>query len=78
MCKHINKLTNIGSDNGLPPNQCQAIIWTSDGMWLIGNLGMEFSEIMLQKCIWKCHLRNGDSFVSTSMCQHDKGQLQDH
>ena len=31
----INKLTIIGSDNGLLPSQRQAIIWTNAGILLI-------------------------------------------
>ena len=31
--------TIIGSDNGLLPGQRQAIIWTNDGVLLIGQLG---------------------------------------
>ena len=32
----VSKLTIIGSDNGLSPGRRQAIIWTSDGILLIG------------------------------------------
>ena len=32
----INKLTIIGSDNGLLPDQRQAIIWTKGEILLIG------------------------------------------
>ena len=31
----VNKLTTIGSDNGLAPSQQQAIIWTDAGILLI-------------------------------------------
>ena len=34
----VSKLTIIGLDNGLSPGWCQAIIWTNDGMLLIGLL----------------------------------------
>ena len=44
----INKLTNIGSDNGLSPGQRQAIIWTNAGILLIGPLGTNFSEILIK------------------------------
>ena len=37
---------SIGWDNGLSPFQCQAIIWTNAGMFLIGTLGTNFSEIL--------------------------------
>ena len=39
---------NIGSDNGLLPIQCQAIIWTNAGILLIGHLGTNFSEISVE------------------------------
>ena len=43
----INKLTIIGSDNGLSPGRRQAIIWTNAGISLIGPLGTNFSEILI-------------------------------
>ena len=48
--KHIciSKLTIIGSDNGLSPDWRQAIIWTNAGLLLIGPLGTNFSEILIQ------------------------------
>ena len=62
MC--FSKLTIIGSDNGLSPGRCQAVIWTNAGMLLIGPLGTNFSDILIllshfhsRKCIsnvvWK-------------------------
>ena len=42
----ISKLTIIGSDNGLSPGRCQAIIWTNIGILLNGTLGIYFSEIL--------------------------------
>ena len=42
----VSKLTIIGSDNGLLPGLCQAIIWTNDGILLIRPLGTNFSEIL--------------------------------
>ena len=44
----IGKLTIIGSDNGLSPEQRQAIIWTNAGILLIGPLGINFSEILIE------------------------------
>ena len=71
----VSKLTIIGSDNGLSPGRCQAIIWTNAGILLIGPLGTKFNEISIKihtfhsrKCIWKCCLWNGGHFVSASMC----------
>ena len=44
----IGKLTIIGSDNGLSPERRQAIIWTNAGILLIGPLGTNFSEILIE------------------------------
>ena len=44
----VNKLTIIGSDNGLSPGRRQAIIWTNDGILLIGPLGINFREILIE------------------------------
>ena len=38
----------VGSDNGLSPGWRQAIIWTNAGILLIGPLGTNFSEILIQ------------------------------
>ena len=46
----VGKLTIIGSDNGLSPERRQAIIWTNAGILLIGTLGTNFSEILIE-----CH-----------------------
>ena len=43
----VNKLTIIGSDNGLSPGRRQAIIWTNAGILLIEPLGTNFSEILI-------------------------------
>ena len=42
----VGILTSIGSDNGLSPGRCQAIIWTNAPILLIGPLGTNFSEIL--------------------------------
>ena len=44
----VGKLTIIGSDNGLSPDRHQAIIWTNDGILLIGPVGTNFSEILIE------------------------------
>ena len=44
----VGNLTIIGSDNGLSPGRHQAIIWTNVGMLLIGPLGTNFSEILIE------------------------------
>ena len=44
----VSKLTIIGSDNGLTPGRRQAIIWTNVRILLIGPLGRNFSENLIQ------------------------------
>ena len=44
----VSKLAIIGSDNGLSPDRRQAIIWTNAGILLIGPLGTNFSEILIE------------------------------
>ena len=56
-----SKLTISGSDNGLSPDRRQAIIWTNDGILLIGPLGTNFSEILIETHAFsfkKMHLKN--------------------
>ena len=45
---YIGNLTIIGSDNGLWPCRCQAIIWTKTGILLIGPSGTKFNEILFK------------------------------
>ena len=44
----VSNLTIIGSDNGLSPGRRQAIIWTNDGILLVGPLGTNFSELLIE------------------------------
>ena len=67
--KHIcvSKLTIIGSDNGLSPGRCQAIIWTNAGILLTGPLGTNYSEILIKIHIFsfkKMHWK-----MSSGKCQ---------
>ena len=48
MHKCVSKLTIIGSDNGLSPGRRQAIIWTNARILLIGPLGTNLSEILIE------------------------------
>ena len=64
----------IVSDNGLLPDQRQAIIWTNAVILVIRPLGTNFiinhnqnSYIFIKKCIEKCHLENSSHIVSASM-----------
>ena len=43
-----NKVTIVCSDNGLSPGRRQAIIWTNAGILLIGTLGTNFSDILIE------------------------------
>ena len=45
---YVNKLTIIGSDNGLSPGRRQAIIWTNAAILLIEPLETNFSEILIE------------------------------
>ena len=44
----VSKIIIIGTDNGLSPGRRQAIIWTNAGTLLIGPLGINFSEILIE------------------------------
>ena len=44
----IGKFTITGSDNGLSPGRRQVIISTNAGILLIGHLGTNFSEILIE------------------------------
>ena len=44
----VGKLTIIGSDNGLALDRRQSIIWTNVEKVLIGPLGTNFSEILIE------------------------------
>ena len=44
----VIKQTIIGSNNGLSPGRCQAIIWTNAGILLIGPQGTKFNEISIK------------------------------
>ena len=44
----VSRLTITGSDNGLSPGGRQTIIWTNAGILLIGPLGTNFSENLIE------------------------------
>ena len=44
----VSKLSIIGSDNDLSLDRRQAIIWTNAGILLIGTLGTNFNEILME------------------------------
>ena len=45
---YVGILSITGSDNGLLPGRCQAIIWTNAGILLIGPWGTNFSKILFK------------------------------
>ena len=45
---YFSKLTIIDSDKGLSPGRHQAIVWTNDGISIIGPLETNFSEILIR------------------------------
>ena len=49
----VGKLIIIGSDNGLPPDRHQAIIWTNAGLLSIGPLRTYFSENLMSSVKWR-------------------------
>ena len=48
----FSKVTIIASDNGLSPDRRQAIMWTNAGLLLIGPLGTNFGEILIEILIF--------------------------
>ena len=69
----VNKLTSIGSDNGLLPGWRLAITWTKAWILLIRTLGTIYSEILIKIHIFpftKMHLKmlSGDGGHFVSIC----------
>ena len=63
----VSKLTIIASDNGLSPGRRQVIIWNNAGILLIGLLGTNFSDILIEVLTFsfnKMHLK-----VSSAKCR---------
>ena len=67
----VRKLTIIGSDNGLSPGRRQAIIWTDAGLLLIGTLGTNSSEILVEIYIFPLIKKSFGNVIRTFF-----GQLQ--
>ena len=42
----VSKINTIGSDNGLSPGRCQAIIWINPGILLMRTLGTNLNEVV--------------------------------
>ena len=78
----VGKLTIIDSDNGLSPGRRQAIIWTNNGILLIGSLGTNFNEISIGIQTFsfkKIHLKMSSAkwrpFFSRSQCVNVRANL---
>ena len=65
MC--VSKFSIISSDNGLSPGRFQAIIWTNAEILLIGPLGTNFSEILIE--IYTFSLKKIHLKMSFGKCQ---------
>ena len=71
----ISKLTILGSDNGLSPGWHQAIIWSNTGILLIGPLGTNFSEILIEIYTFS---RKKEAILSWPQCvNHDDMEIDD-
>ena len=64
---HVNKLTIIGSDNGLSSGRHRAIIWTNTGMISIRTLETNFSAILIEVRIFT--LKKMQFYMSTKWRQ---------
>ena len=87
----VSKQAIIGSDHGLSPGPRQAIIWTNAGIFLIGPLGTNFSESLIEISIFsftKMHLKmssgkwrqfclglNVLNFLATSLTHHSTNPI---
>ena len=60
----VSNLTIIGSDNGLLPDRPQAIIWTNAGLLLIGPLGTNFSEILIEILTFSFKTRGLSAYIA--------------
>ena len=61
----VGNLTIISSDNGLSPGRPQAIIYTNAGILLIGPLGTNFNEMLIEIHTFsfkKLHLKMSGKF----------------
>ena len=63
----VSKLTSIASDNGLSPGRRQAIIWNNAGILLIGPLGTNCSEILIE--IQTFSLKKISLKISSAKCR---------
>ena len=68
---YVSKTNHHWSDNALSPGRRQSITWTNAGMLLIGPLGTNFNEFLIEiqtfSSILKCRLESGGHLVSIPM-----------
>ena len=67
----VSNLAIIGSDNGLSPGRRQAITWTNVGILLIGHLGTNFSEMLIEIHTFssqKIHLKMSSGIKNQNIC----------
>ena len=63
----IGKIIIIGSDNGLSPDRCQAIIWTNVVILLIRIFRTQFSEILTNQ--WNSHIFIQENAFENVACE---------
>ena len=68
---YVRKLTIIGSDNGLLPGWCQALIRTNAGILLIWSLGTNFNEMLIE--IQTCSVKEIHLKRSAKCCRFGLG-----
>ena len=78
----VGKQTSIGSNNGLAPDRRQATIWINAGILLIGPLGTNLSEILIEFLTFSFKKNAFESVVcetaailSRPRCVNQKSQL---
>ena len=68
----VGNLIIIGSDNGFLPGGLQGIIWTNVGTLLIGRIGTNFSEMLIEIHIFsftKMHLKMSSAKMAAILSQ---------
>ena len=64
----VSRLAIIGSDNGLSPGRCQAIIRTNAGILLIEPIGTRFSETLIEIQTFSLKKNTFENVVSAQCC----------
>ena len=81
----FGNLTIIGSDNGLSPSRCQAIIWTNPGILFIGPKGTTFwwnlkwnSYIFIQENVFECVVSEMAAILFRPQCVKEDMYITEH